>query len=203
MNAIAKVQVPETAGTPFGGGFYVGRFHVGTAEYALVVAPKAMGETKGIWGEYGQDVPGARSCFDGLANTKAMAETGSELATWALGLDINGFRDWYLGSRDEVEMCYRALKPTTDENYCTFRDGDNASSIPVGYPYTEQEPAQTIAEAFRAGAAEAFDAVWHHSSTRCSRSSAYGQYFDDGSQRYYGKTSRARARAVRRILISN
>ncbi|UGA37893.1 hypothetical protein JOS77_28810 [Chromobacterium haemolyticum] len=126
-------------GEAFGGGFYVGRFHVGSAEYALIVAPKSVGEIKGTWGEPGVEIPGAHSCCDGAANTKAMAEAGSELASVIAGLDINGFSDWHMPSRDEVEMCFRYLKPTPDENYCTFRDGDNPSSIPVGYPYPQSK----------------------------------------------------------------
>ena len=190
-------------GEAFGGGFYVCRFHVGSDEYALIVAPKSVGEINGTWGENGVYIPGARSCCDGAANTMAMAEAGSELASLIAGLDINGFRDWYLPSRDELEMCYRNLKPTAGENYCTFRDGDNASSIPVGYPYTEHEPAQTAVDAFITGGAEAFDPDWYWSSTQSSRDNAYGQDFDVGTQRYYVKYILLRARAVRRVLISN
>jgi hypothetical protein len=204
MQAIAEapITVPAIFGAPFEGGFYAGRFHVGTAEYALVVAPKAEGEIEDTaWGEYGKDIPGARSCFDGLANTKAMAEAGSALGAWALGLSINSHRDWYLPSRDELEMCYRNLKPTTETNYCSFRDGDNASSIPAAYPYTADEPAQTTAEAFQKGGAEAFEPEWYGSSTQYSRNSAYGQYFDFGSQGYGDKDYEGRARAVRRLPI--
>lgn len=190
-------------GEAFGGGFYVGRFHVGSAEYALVVAPKSVGEIEGEWGNYGFDVPGARSCCDGAANTSAMKEAGSELASVIAGLDINGFRDWHLPSRDELEMCFRYLKPTPDENYCTFRDGDNPSSIPVGYPYTEQDPAQTAADAFMEGGAEAFDPAWYWSSTQSSRHCAYVQDFKNGTQNTYVKHCILRARAVRRVLISN
>jgi hypothetical protein len=86
-----------------------------------------------------------------------MAEAGSPLAQWARGLDINGNTDWCIPARDVLELGYRHLKPTTYENSCSFRDGDNPSSIPAGYPYTEQLPAQTAAEAFREGGAEAFE----------------------------------------------
>ncbi|WP_019102358.1 DUF1566 domain-containing protein [Chromobacterium haemolyticum] len=190
-------------GEAFGGGFYVGRFHVGSAEYALIVAPKSAGETKGTWVEHGVEIHAARSCCDGAANTMAMADAGSELASLIAGLEINGLRDWYLPSRDELEMCYRNLKPTSDENYCTFRDGDNASSIPVGYPYTEQEPAQTTVNVFMAGGAEAFDPAWYWSSTQYSRHGAYVQDFNGGDQYDDAKLITLRARAVRRVLISN
>jgi hypothetical protein len=205
MQAIAEapITVPTIPGTPFAGGFYVSRFHVGAAEYALVVAPRAEGEIEDTaWGEYGKDIPGARSCFDGLANTKAMAEAGSAMGAWALGMSINGQRDWYLPSRDELEMLYRHLKPTEEENCCSFRDGDNASSIPVTYPYTAEEPAQTSTEAFQEGGAEAFGPEWYWSSTQYSRYSAYCQGFSNGDHYDGGKDSKLRARAVRRFIDS-
>jgi hypothetical protein len=199
----ATLTIPTEIGAAFEGGFYAGRFRIGNDEFALIVAPKAEGETTGKWGEYDQDVPGACSCFDGRANSAAMIEAGSDLARWALGLNINGFDDWYLPSRDELEILYRNLKPTSDENYCSFRDGDNASSVPAGYPYSKSSPPQTAAEAFRTGGAEAFEPKWHWASTQCSPDSAWIQGFTGGSQNGYLKTYVLRARAVRKIRISN
>ncbi|BAK75782.1 hypothetical protein NH8B_0950 [Pseudogulbenkiania sp. NH8B] len=197
----APVQTPTIPGTPFAGGFYVGRFQIDGQQYALIVSPKTAGTLTGKWGEFGQDVPGARSYNDGRANTLAMAEAGSELAQQALALNINGLDDWYIPSRDELELCYRYLKPTAGENYCSFRDGDNASSLPVGYPYTEDTPAQTPAEAFRDGGAEAFNPRWYWASTQFSPDYAWGQTFDDGYQNVDHKDYQCRARAVRRELV--
>lgn len=122
--------IPTTPGEAFEGGFYAGRFMLDGAEYALIVSPKFEGELEeAVWGERRKDIPGATSCNDGLANTRAMAEAGSAIARWMLAMDINGFTDWYLPSRDELELCYRNLKPTTQTNYTSFRDGDNPSSL--------------------------------------------------------------------------
>ncbi|MBP4048992.1 DUF1566 domain-containing protein [Chromobacterium violaceum] len=204
MNApIQQPTIPAEIGTPFEGGFYAGQIRVDDAIFALIVSPKAQGETDMLWGEYGKDIANARSCFNGLENTKAMREAGSELARWALELSINGHADWYIPSRDELEMLYRAFKPTSEENDCSFRDGDNASSIPVGYPYTEQAPAQTAVSAFQEGSEEAFTAVWYWASTQYSPYGAWFQDFDDGYQYHHLKDYELRARAVRRILISN
>ncbi len=130
-----------------------------------------------------------------------MAEAGSALAQWALGLDIGGFTDWYLPSRDELELLYRAFKPTADENFRL--SGDNPSSVPPGYAYSIDTPPQTPHEAFRKGGAEAFEALWYWSSTQGSPRFAWGQVFAVGSQSYddKGYEARARARAVRRFLI--
>src|ERR1035437_9185360 len=86
-NATATPTVP---GTPHAGGFYAGRINVDGAIYALFVAPKATGGKKSKWNTAKKAVAGAQSYFDGLANTNAMAEAGSKLAKWALGLTIAG-----------------------------------------------------------------------------------------------------------------
>jgi hypothetical protein len=201
-STITPVTAPAAIGTPFEGGFYGGQIRIGAAICAIVWAPKAQGETKGKWLDSYTSVPGAASCFDSMANTKAMAEAGSNLAKWALGLDINGHTDWRIPARDVLEMGYRYLKPTTDENSASFRDGDNASSIPVGYPYTNESPVQTAADDFKEGGPEAFDARWHWSSTQYSDDSAFSQYFLNGTQSNYDKSYEGRARAVRLIQLS-
>jgi hypothetical protein len=203
MNAQIQSQLASLTtvepGTPMEGGFLAGYVNLPDGVYGIVVAPKAAGEIEGKWLPKRKDVPGARSCFDGRANTLAMAEAGSHIAQRILGLDIGGFTDWYLPSRDELEVIYRALKPMDRENDCSFRDGDNASSIPVGYPYTEASPAQTTAEAFRAGGAEAFEASWYWASTQSSAGFAWHQYFASGYQDNAAKLTEFLARAVRRF----
>ena len=201
-NTTPAILAPETIGTPFEGGFYGGKIRIGLAICAIVWAPKAEGEIKGKWLDSYTDVPGATSCFDSMANTKAMAEAGSPLAKWALGLEINGHTDWCIPARDVLEMGYRYLKPTDDENNCSFRDGDNASSIPAGYHYTDESPAQTTSEAFKEGGTEAFEARWHWSSTQSSGNGAFFQGFSLGYQLNYCKSCEGRARAVRLIQLS-
>lgn len=197
------VLVPETIGTPFEGGFYGGKIRIGLAICAIVWAPKAEGETKAAWLDGYTSVSGATSCFDSMANTKAMAEAGSPLAKWALGLEINGHADWCIPARDVLEIGYRYLKPTDDENDCSFRDGDNASSVPPGYPYTDTSPTQTTCEAMQKGHTEAFEASWHWSSTQYSDGYAFLQYFNGGTQNCSSKSYEGRARAVRLIQLSS
>lgn len=190
-------------GTEFEGGFYGGVIVIPNAPlHAIAWAPKAKGQTKAIWLPGYTDAPNATSCYDSMANTRAMAEAGSPLGKFALEANINGFTDWCVPARDVLEMGYRYLKPTTEENSRTFRDGDNPSSLPAGYPYTEASPVQTLAEAFRAGGSEAFDGAWYWSSTQYSSSYAWGQYFDDGFQDYYLKSFEARCRLVRLIPLN-
>lgn len=203
MNAPIQTPVPTTPGAAFAGGFYAGRFQIDGQEYALIVAPKALGEhAPTTWGKYDQDIEGARSYNDGRSNTEAMAAAGCELAQWALELVIEGHNDWYLPSRDELEICYRNLKPTDDKNWCSFRAGDNPSSLPLGYPYTEQAPAQTEAPAFQAEGPEAFHAATYWCSTQDSPTSAWLQGFDVGHQGTGHKGLTRRAVAVRRFKVT-
>jgi hypothetical protein len=198
------ILVPEQIGSPFEGGFYGGKIisHGGKKIFAVVWAPKAQGEMTGLWHPNYPDVPDARSCFHSMDNTRAMAAAGSPIAKWALGLDIDGRKDWCIPARDVVEVGYRRLKPGASENYCTFRDGDNPSSVPAGYPYTDADPAQTVVAAFRTGGAEAFDEEWYWSSTQYSSDGAWAQGFYDGGQDSIGKGRECRARAVRLIQLN-
>ena len=202
MNNIAPAElVPTAPGTPFQGGFYAGRFRVHDEVFALIVSPKAGGELADqAWAGINVDVPGTESFCDGLGNTLAMAEGDSTLAKAITALDINGFTDWYLPSRDELELLYRNLKPTTQQNY-THRHGENPSSLPAGYPYTPALPVQTPAPDFHDGGVQAFAGEWYWSSTQFSRYYAWDQYFSDGNQVFNDKSFEGPARAVRRFKV--
>ena len=200
----STAEITPILGTPMDGGFYGGRILIEGKPFALIVAPKDQGEHPDAeWIEDEVDVPGALSYFDGLANTLAMAEAGSELAKWATGLAIGGYTDWYLPSQDELEIIYRNLKPTTTENYLWARSGINLSAIEPTRPYTATSPAQTQAEAFQAGGDQAFDSTWYRTSTQHASDSgcAWFQGFGYGYQDGYDKGAELRARAVRRLPI--
>ena len=201
MNAITRNTLPAI-GAAFEGGFYAGLIALNGETYGIAVSPKASGELEeACWSTVGNDMLAARHFNDGLANTQAMAEAGSDLARWMLALDINGFSDWYLPSRDELELLYRHFKPTTESNW-VYRHGENPSSVPMGYPYTAEQPGQTQLPDFQADAAEAFEDTWYWSSTQCSPDFAWAQGFDDGLQDDVLKDLELRARAVRRFKVT-
>ena len=200
----SEQEILPIIGTAMAGGFYAGRIRIDSQVYALIVAPKAEGERKdAMYIDGYKAVPGATSFNDGLANTNAMAEAGSELSQWARGLRIGGNDDWYIPSQDELEIFYRNLKPTTEENYVYNRSGMNLSAVEPTRPYTPESPAQTQAEAFKAGGEQAFDDRWYWSSTQHASVSGYAwsQGFDDGIQDYDNALNELRARAVRRLPI--
>jgi hypothetical protein len=185
------ILVPDQYGAPFEGGLYGGKIqsHGGQKIFGVAWAPKPF-EYRAIWLPSYLDVP------------IAMADAGSPAAKLILGKEINGHTDWCLPARDVLELGYRNLKPGTGENSASFRDGDNPSSIPAGYPYTEAFPVQTLAEAFRAGGAEAFEEAWYHSSTQSSSNLAWDQLFDGGGQSPDLKKFEALWRPVRLIQLN-
>ena len=200
----STAEILPILGTSMGGGFYAGRIRIEDQVYALIVAPKAEGELAGTpWIARNKSVLGALSYCDGLANTQATADAGSKLAKWALDLRIGDADDWYLPAQDELEVLYRNLKPGQAENYCWARSGINLSAVEPTRPYTPALPVQTLAEAFQAGADEAFAESYYWSSTQhaSDSDSAWSQPFDYGGQCYNRKDSKLRARAVRRLEI--
>ncbi|MEF2168827.1 DUF1566 domain-containing protein, partial [Pseudomonas aeruginosa] len=74
-------------------------------------------------------------------------------------------------------------------------------SLPPGDLYSEESPAQTSVEAFKAGGAEAFRPNWYWSSTQRSADDAFLMDFNDGSQSTTGKHYELRVRPVRRMFI--
>lgn len=193
------VTLPEI-GAPYGGGFFSGITVQDGKRYLNITAGREH-ELEGEWGNYGVKIEGADSFTDSRANTEAMAAAGSELAQRVLALDIGGFTDWAIPARDVQELQYRHFKPTTEQNYCSNRDGDNPNSLPVGTLYDKESPAQTPLAAFQQGGAEAFQARWYWSSSQRSANFAFLMVFVVGCQDYYGKGNECLVRPVRSELI--
>lgn len=82
LQSITTAELPER-GQPLAGGIFVTRYWLHGQERALVLLDD---EFEGAWGEYGVKVEGAGSYSDGEANTRAMAEAGSQIAIKALEL---------------------------------------------------------------------------------------------------------------------
>lgn len=200
---------PKSAGLPYGGGYYAGKFTTGGKIYALVVAPRALGGMPtGIlqWKTSRTTTAGTTSVNDGLANTNAMIAAGASAhpaANFCRNLSIAGYTDWYMPSKDELEICYRYLKPTTGAN--NTGSGANSSAIPQTSNYTSGSPAQTGVAIFQNGNTEAFrtdSSVWYWSSTEYTTSErAWFQNFTSGDQNDSPKGNQYWVRAVRRVEI--
>ena len=204
---------PTTIGQAFGGGFYAGKIAVGgggVATHYLIVAPKATGEASKPWGPAGVST-GATSLIDGPANTTLLVALGSayEAAIFCNNLNagsgLNGYTDWYMPAKNELEVLYFFLKPDTASN--ETGSGSNANAVspePVSTNYTSGSPSRTTAtgiNGFRTGEANAFNDGWYRCSTETYSTYVWMQNFTTGFQNPYDKTSNFYVRAVRRIPI--
>jgi hypothetical protein len=195
-----SIQTPAI-GAPFKGGIFAGIFNFEGRPHALIRAPKSAGQHDDTpWNDSYKLVDGATSFNDGMANTEAMATAGSKVAQWARAQHISDHNDWYIPAQDELEILYRNLKPTTDENYLWGRSGLNASALPPTYPYTPNLPAQTPLALLQAGGEEALDPVWYWSSTQHAGNGVYAwcQVFANGGQDDSRKGLQFRVVLVRR-----
>ena len=203
------------------------------SRYRVIVAPKASGEHAGIALKNANTaLPTAcQTLTEGFAATQAMRDADTSTvypaAHWARNLNIGGRTDWYIPARDELELCWRNLKPTTTANYVTANratgasfsyanngsygdtantHGTNNNSAPVGTAYTASVPGQTAATAFRTGGAEAYEfgSVYYWSSSDYNASIAWRQDWHSsytGFQGLSGEVNALRVRAVRRSII--
>lgn len=194
---------PTTIGEAFGGGFYAGKINDGGTQYYLIVAPKSSGENSSKqWKTTNDTTSGTSSVIAGPTNSANMNNASHPAAQFCEGLTIGGYSDWYLPAKNELEVLYYFLKPTTTANNTSY--GSNANAVspqPISTNYTAGSPAQTSATAFRSGGAEAFAADYYWSSTEYSATYAWTQNFNIGYQFNDFKTSSTYVRAVRRLAI--
>lgn len=153
----AQEITPTVPGTPYAGGFYAGRISIGGVAYALVVSPKALGESSLIYRTSGAAFTGNTSTNDGwLIRNNMIAEGIDDFPAQkaCMALRIGGYDDWYIGAKDEMEIIYRNLKPSTTQN--VTNSGANTSAIPPTSNYTTTVPARTADTAFRSTAGAQF-----------------------------------------------
>lgn len=213
LRAAAAAGLPAI-GTSMEGGFFAGAIsHTanGVPTHLLIVAPAATGATgTGYtlttikqWKTTFTTTVGTTSTYNGAANTAAIVTAGIALhpaAQFCTGLSIGGYTDWYLPARDELEIAYYNLKPTTNSNDTSY--GINAYSVPArGSNYTAGTPAQTSVAAFQSGGAEAFVAAFHWASTEFSSTNAWLPEFNNGLQDDDNKVNSYRVRAFRKVAV--
>jgi len=195
-------------GDAYQGGFYAGQISTAgnsIADYNLVVGPAASAENASkLWKNVTTATAGADSVIDGPQNTADMVADGNATvypaAHFCNDLVIGGFSDWYMPAKNELEICYFNLKPTTTSNDTT--SGINANAVPArASNYTAGTPAQTSATAFQSGGAEDFAVFAYWSSTENSATRAWFQYFTFGLMSFYAKNYTNGVRAVRRVAV--
>jgi hypothetical protein len=192
-------------GSVFGGGFFAGQISTAgnsIADYNLVVAPLSTGQTTPIQWKTNTTGGDPSSVIDGPANSAAMDSPTYPAAQFCEGLTIGGFTDWYMPAKNELEICYYNLKPTTVVNNTTV--GTNANAVPArASNYTAGTPAQTSATVFQTGNAQYFSSAFYWSSSAYSVTTGSVQSFSTGFQTYSLKTNSSYryVRAVRRVAV--
>ena len=198
--------VPTVIGQAFGGGFYAGQIGVSSvATHYLIVGPVASAESTLKWKNADTDTPNANSDINGPQNTTDMVNDGNATvypcAHFCNNLSTGGQTDWYMPAKNELEVCYFNLKPTTTSN--NTGSGINANAVPArASNYTSGNPAQTSSATFQVGGAEAFTATDYWCSTEFSAVYARRQSFSNGYQYRSSKTYiTIPVRAIRRIPV--
>jgi hypothetical protein len=192
-------------GQAFGGGFFAGQISTaanGVADFNLVVGPVASAENSSKqWKTTNTSTAGTTSVIDGPTNSANMNNASHPAAEFCENLTIGGFSDWYMPARNELEVCYYNLKPSTQPNTTSY--GINANAVPPrASNYTTGTPAQTAAADFVTGTgAEAFSNNYYWSSTQFSSTDAWELDFYSGFQLAYAKNYGRRVRAIRRVAV--
>ena len=200
------------------------------ARFRNIIAPKAQGESPTLALKFENTaMPTAtQTLTEGWEATNAMLAAGTAsqypAAHWARALVINGYSDWYIPARDELELAWRNLKPQVIDNRIgsrhkslinykkdgaypdsDFTQGVNLNSSPQSPAYTLTDPAQTDALAFREGGAEELAwGLYFWSSSEIEAGYAWAQPWvtaTPGLQAFSNLTIPRRVRAVRRSII--
>ena len=196
---------PLVIGQALGGGFYAGQISTAgnsIADYNLVVGPVSSAQSILAWKTSRTTTTGTTSVINGPANSTAMNNASHPAAQFCEAVTAGGFTDWYMPAKNELEVCYYNLKPSTTSN--DTASGINANAVPArASNYTSGTPAQTSATDFQTTGTEYFTAGSYWSSTEFSSTKGQTQYFSDGLQFNYNKdySGSIRVRAIRRVAV--
>jgi hypothetical protein len=207
MQAIAAgtwTGLPPVIGSAYQGGFFAGQINQSGTIYNLVVGPVSSAQTTLAWKNALTATAGADSVIDGPQNTADMVADGNSTvypcAHFCNDLSTGGQTDWYMPAKNELDVCYFNLKPTTTNN--NTNSGINANAVPArASNYTAGTPAQTTATDFKDTGAEDFATAFYWSSTEKDATDTWLQTFDNGRQTYGGKTLSYNVRAIRRVAV--
>jgi|688.fasta_scaffold854041_1 hypothetical protein len=197
------IPPPTVIGQAYAGGYYAGQIGVSSvATHYIVIGPVASAQvTNTNWQTSNTSTAGTSSVIDGPSNSAAMNDAAHPAAFFCEGLSVGGFSDWYLPAKNELEICYYNLKPTTANNNTS--SGTNTNAVPSrGSNYTTGTPSQTSATDFLTGNSQSFvGGVSYWTSTENAANKAWVQYFPNGNQLPNYKASSYIARAIRRVAV--
>jgi len=163
-------------GVPVREGYFGGINTVGANNFAIIIAPKALGEHAGTvrWKTSNDASANTGDDDDGLANANAQNNATHPLFQWARGLTINGKTDWAPPAKNPISVIAAKLR-------------SGVTSNPL----------------FQPGGPEAFESANYWSATQhpSNTNNAWYVNFSSGSVSYNGKNAAYRARVVRRVSL--
>lgn len=194
-------------GDAYAGGFYAGRISIDGATYNLVCSPRLTGQPDPdlLYQIDDSGFDGNTSVNDGWLIQQNMIAAGIEKfpsQQFCKNMTTGGFTDWYVPSKLELEILYRAFKPTTTSNVTS--SGANASAVPATANYTTTVPARSGLAVFRGNGVEAFGADYYFSATQgpSGRLYVHAKRFTNGSDSQDEAVFEYPIRAVRRVLAT-
>lgn len=201
---------PGAIGSAYEGGFYAGQISTtgdGVATHYLIVAPVSGGQNNSKQVKTTDTTTsGTTSNIDGPTNSANMNNANHPAAQFCEGLTLGGYTDWYLPAKNELEVCYYNLKPTTNNNNTS--SGANTNAVPSrGSNYTAGTPAKTAAANFDddLSGVQRFEAgvqrYWSSTEVTGDPGNAWYQLFSNGQQGDNSKTVSYYVRAVRRVAV--
>jgi hypothetical protein len=123
---------------PGGGIVFYDKGNFSDGWHFLEAAPAGV-EFKAEWGLYGTDVSGTNTGIgSGKRNMEIIAGRGSAAAKRCAALNTGGYRDWFLPSKDELNLMYQNLKRKglgefTDSWYWSSSEDDDDSVWGQGF----------------------------------------------------------------------
>lgn len=124
---------PQTIGEFWGGGYYFGTLN---GNYLICSGVSGEAPTVLQWSS-ANGTTGATSDTDGDANTATIILAGgTPAASFAAGLSLNGYSDWYLPAKSEIAMIYSNLAVLTAAGAGPFQTTYwSSTEYDAGYAY--------------------------------------------------------------------
>jgi len=204
-----SITTTPVIGQSFGGGYYAGQISTagnGVADYNLIIGPNSSAYSSSLYYKTSNSSDSGipDSVIDGPANSTAINDSDHPAAQFCKGLSIGGYSDWYLPAKNEMQVCYFNLKPTTSNN--STSDGINPNAVPAKTSnYTTGTPSQTSATLFQSGQSEEFSPNLYWTSTELVQNGhfeyAIRTTWLSGQQFNSYKANTNRVRATRRVAV--
>jgi len=204
-----SITTTPVIGQSFGGGYYAGQISTagnGVADYNLIIGPNSSAYSSSLYYKTSNSSDSGipDSVIDGPANSTAINDSDHPAAQFCKGLSIGGYSDWYLPAKNEMQVCYFNLKPTTSNNYTS--DGIIPNAVPAKTSnYTTGTPSQTSATLFKSGQSEEFSPNLYWTSTELVQNGHFDYAIRttwlSGQQFNSYKANTNRVRATRRVAV--